>query len=111
MAGAGGTCSDRCVGVRDGLGAGDGAVARGEADAGWLGRPRRAAARGRIASLRDQAWRPGGQGPGGTNARSAVFLSQSHRSGSESVHIGRAPAVGFGLLDSMVCDPGPTGLS
>jgi hypothetical protein len=41
----------------------------------------------------------------------AVFLSQSHRSGSESVHIGRAPAVGFGVLNSMVCDPGPAGLS
>jgi hypothetical protein len=28
----------------------------------------------------------------------AVFLSQSHRSGSESVHIGGARAVGFGLV-------------
>jgi IS30 family transposase len=42
---------------------------------------------------------------------SEVFLSQSHRSGSELVHIGGAPAVGFGLLDSMVCDPCPAGLA
>jgi hypothetical protein len=41
----------------------------------------------------------------GTDAISAaalvdveVCLSQSHRSGSESVHIGGAPAVGFGFL-------------
>src|ERR1035438_4052485 len=30
--------------------------------------------------------------------RPEVCLSQSHRSGSESVHIGGAPAVGFGFL-------------
>ena len=30
--------------------------------------------------------------------RVEVFLSQSHRSGSELVHIGGAPAVGFGFL-------------
>jgi hypothetical protein len=70
MAGTGGTGSDRCMGMRDGLGAGDGAVPRGEADARWLGRAGRAAARGRIASLRDQAWRPGGRRPGGTGVRS-----------------------------------------
>ena len=29
---------------------------------------------------------------------SEVFLSQSHRSGSELVHIGGAPVVGFGFL-------------
>jgi site-specific recombinase XerD len=40
-----------------------------------------------------------------------VFLSQSHRSGSELRLIGGAPAVGFGLLDSMVGDPGPAGVS
>lgn len=40
-----------------------------------------------------------------------VFLSQSHRSGSELVHIGGAPAVGFGVLDSMVGDPRPAGVS
>ncbi len=37
-------------------------------------------------------------------SRGEVCLSQSHRSGSELVHIGGAPAFGFGLLDSMVCD-------
>jgi len=46
--------------------------------------------------------------PGGTSGRvwdhAEVCLSQSHRSGSESVHIGGAPAFGFGLSDSMVCD-------
>ena len=31
-------------------------------------------------------------------AGTEVCLSQSHRSGSESVHIGGAPAVGFGFL-------------
>ena len=40
-----------------------------------------------------------------------VCLSQSHRSGSELVHIGGAPAIGFGLLESMVCDPRPAGVS
>ena len=41
----------------------------------------------------------------------AVFLSQSHRSGSELRNMGAAPAVGFGVLDSMVGDPGPAGLA
>ena len=40
-----------------------------------------------------------------------VFLSQSHRSGSELRRIGGAPAVGFASLGLMVGDAGPAGES
>ena len=73
MAGAGGTGSDRCVGMRDGLGARNGSVSRGKADARPAGSSAPRCREGTDRCLfATQAWRSGGRGPGAIGSRSGA---------------------------------------